>query len=109
VKVYLFSRSSSVAILYKTAPGDFYHSYPSLPSSRSAPATNVHPIEIGHCHRSLLRNYHDISGFNAIRFSSQLCFFLKNSCRISTLLNWLLNLAKNWIKTISNNSKSNFF
>jgi hypothetical protein len=48
-------------------------------SSRSAPATNVHPIETGYCHRSLLRNgnYHDISGFNAIRFFSQLCFFVK--------------------------------
>jgi hypothetical protein len=29
------------------------------------------PLKQGHCHRSLLRNgnYHDISGFNAIRFS----------------------------------------
>jgi hypothetical protein len=58
-----------LAILQKAALGDFYL-YPSFSFFRSSTSNNVHPIETGYCHRSLLRNgnYHDISGF-AIRFS----------------------------------------
>jgi hypothetical protein len=81
---------------YKTAPKLTYLPF----SSRSAPATNVHPIETGYCHLSLLRNgnYHDISGFNAIRFSIVNSVSVKEGCRSSTLLNSkLLNLSKNWI------------
>jgi hypothetical protein len=69
------------------------------------------PLKQGHCHRSLFCAMVTImispvltpSGF------SQLCFFCKSSCRISTLLNSkLLNLSKNWINKTINNSKSNF-